>query len=48
MLQKSHEKSKGGVKKESTMRKFGKGQDHMIPSFHEDYYGPRDHKPKHH
>ncbi|KAJ1698516.1 hypothetical protein LUZ63_007028 [Rhynchospora breviuscula] len=44
---KSVKKCKGATK-EGTMRKSTKGHDHMIPSFHEDYYGPRDHKPKHH
>ncbi|KAJ3674048.1 hypothetical protein LUZ60_006040 [Juncus effusus] len=32
----------------NSMRKENKGHEHLIPTFQEDYYGPRDHKPKHH
>lgn len=47
LLHKCGEKCKGATK-ESTVRKSKEGHDHMIPTFHEDYYGPRGHNPKHH
>lgn len=47
LLHKCGEKCRGATK-ESTVRKSKEGHDHMIPTFHEDYYGPRGHKPTHH
>lgn len=38
----------GTMKERSSLRKAVKEALHRVPEFHEDYYGPRNHKPKHH
>ncbi|KAJ3695519.1 hypothetical protein LUZ60_000896 [Juncus effusus] len=43
-----HDSIHSGAMKKNSMRKENKGHDQLIPTFQEDYYGPRDHKPKHH
>uniref|UniRef100_A0A1D1XM31 Bone morphogenetic protein receptor type-2 n=1 Tax=Anthurium amnicola TaxID=1678845 RepID=A0A1D1XM31_9ARAE len=37
----------GTVEKRRIMKEV-EGAHHWLPRFHEDYYGPRNHKPKHH
>ncbi|KAG8060594.1 hypothetical protein GUJ93_ZPchr0002g23019 [Zizania palustris] len=39
--------SSGEVKRSITGQEF-KDVAHKLPEFHEDYYGPSDHKPRHH
>ncbi|KAL7097142.1 hypothetical protein ACP275_10G124500 [Erythranthe tilingii] len=35
-------------KKKRKLSRAQKGSHHLFPRFHEDYYGPRIHRPKHH
>ncbi|KAI3422831.1 uncharacterized protein J3R85_011731 [Psidium guajava] len=37
-----------GSKKKRASRASNKSSDDLLPSIHEDYYGPRNHKPRHH
>lgn len=40
--------SSSGTLKKTVSRESKKSSHHWLPSIHEDYYGPRTHKPKHH
>ncbi|KAJ8528106.1 hypothetical protein K7X08_015557 [Anisodus acutangulus] len=41
-----HRSSIGTTKRR--LSKVGKKSHHWLPSIHEDYYGPRGHRPRHH
>lgn len=47
-LCKDGEKCSSGTLKKTVYRESKKSSHHSIPSIHEDYYGPRHHRPNHH